>query len=151
MTLSRGIAILKTAILCAVINNNILIYNIMANYSIKANLLKLKGAFFTNLKGRTTTKRCLIIPVDDAGLYVGEKGIYINLTAIELQNPQYQDTHCVKVSYDRDTYEKMTEEERNSLPILGGMRKFERQASEMNASTQLDANQSVDNYDDLPF
>lgn len=42
-------------------------------------------------------------------------------------------------------------EERKSLPILGGMRKFERQASEMSVSSQLDANQSVDNYDNLPF
>ena len=43
----------------------------MANFSIKTDLLKLKGAFVTNLKGKTATKRCLIIPVDDAGLFIG--------------------------------------------------------------------------------
>ena len=46
----------------------------MGNFSIKEDLLKLKGAFITNFKGRTETKRCLVIPVDDSGLYVGEKG-----------------------------------------------------------------------------
>lgn len=51
----------------------------MGNFSIKEDLLKLKGAFITNFKGRTETKRCLVIPVDDSGLYVGEKGVYLNL------------------------------------------------------------------------
>lgn len=45
----------------------------MGNFSIKEDLLKLKGAFITNFKGRTETKRCLVIPVDDSGLYVGGK------------------------------------------------------------------------------
>ena len=53
------------------------------NYSISLNLSHLDGAVFTNLKGKTTTKRCLIIPIDDAGLYAGEKGIYLNLVAYE--------------------------------------------------------------------
>ena len=84
----------------------------MANYSIKTDLLKLKGAFVTNLRGKTATKRCLIIPVDEAGLFVGEKGVYLNLTAIEMQNPKFSETHCVKVSLDKERYDAMTEEER---------------------------------------
>lgn len=54
----------------------------MSNSSIKVNLLQLKGAFVTNLKGKTATKRCLVIPVDDANIYVGQKGCYLNMTAI---------------------------------------------------------------------
>lgn len=46
----------------------------MANYSIKTDLLKLQGAFVTNIKGKTTTKRCLCIPIDGSGLFLGEKG-----------------------------------------------------------------------------
>lgn len=47
----------------------------MGNFSIKEDLLKLKGAFITNFKGRTETKRCLVIPVDDktAGFMSGKK------------------------------------------------------------------------------
>lgn len=122
----------------------------MANYSIKTDLLKLKGAFVTNLKGKTATKRCLIIPVDEANLYVGEKGVYLNMTAIEMREPKYSETHCVKQSLDRERYEAMTDEERNAQPILGGMKQLERKATEMNVTGMVDG-ESMINNDDLPF
>ena len=123
----------------------------MANFSIKTDLLKLKGAFVTNLKGKTATKRCLIIPVDDAGLFIGEKGVYLNLTAIEMREPKYQDTHCVKVSLEKERYDAMSEEERNAQPIIGGMRQLERQAAEMPVTSTLDGSQVLGDDDDLPF
>ena len=123
----------------------------MANFSIKIDLLKLQKAFLTNLKGKTATKRCLIIPVDEAGLYVGEKGVYMNLTAIEMREPKYSETHCVKVSLDKERYEAMSDEERNALPIIGGMRQLERRAVEMSVTGQVDGSQSIEGYDDLPF
>lgn len=123
----------------------------MANYSIKTDLLKLKGAFVTNLKGKTTTKRCLIIPVDEAGLFVGEKGVYLNLTAIEMQNPKYSETHCVKVSLDKERYDAMTEEERQAQPIIGGMKQLERKQSEMPVTGQIDGSQAFEDDNDLPF
>lgn len=123
----------------------------MANFSIKTDLLKLKGAFVTNLKGKTATKRCLIIPVDDAGLFIGEKGVYLNLTAIEMREPKYQDTHCVKVSLDKERYDAMSEEERNAQPIIGGMRQLERQAAGMPVTSTLDGSQVLGDDDDLPF
>lgn len=93
----------------------------MANYSIRIDLQKLAGAFVTNLKGSTAVKRCLVIPVDDAGLYVGEKGVYLNVKAHEMQEERFGDSHCIKQSIDKARYETMTEEERRALPILGGM------------------------------
>lgn len=57
----------------------------MENYGIKIDLLKLKGAFMRNLKGTNAVKRCLILPVDECdGVFLGEKGCYLNLTAIGL-------------------------------------------------------------------
>lgn len=95
----------------------------MANYSIKTDLLKVKGAFVTNIKGKTATKRCLCIPIDDSGLFLGKQGCYLNMTAIEMQNPQFSDTHCIKVSFDKEVYEKMTEEEkRHSQSSVGFIR-----------------------------
>lgn len=122
----------------------------MANFSIKTDLLKLKGAFVTNLKGKTATKRCLIIPVDDAGLFIGEKGVYLNMAAIEMNESRYGDTHCVKVSLPKDMVERMTEEERKAIPILGGMHPLQSQAQQMAVRGQLDAT-VVMNEDDLPF
>lgn len=123
----------------------------MANYSIKTDLLKLKGAFVTNLRGKTATKRCLIVPVDEAGLFVGEKGVYLNLTAIEMQNPKFSETHCVKVSLDKERYDAMTEEERQAQPIIGGMKQLERKQSEMAVTGQIDGSQAFEDDNDLPF
>ena len=119
----------------------------MANYSIKTDLLKVKGAFVTNIKGKTMTKRCLCIPVEDSGLFLGQKGCYLNMTAIEMQNPRYQDTHCIKVSYDKEVYAQMTEEERKAQPIIGGMHELKAAPQEhMEVDTYF-----APNDDDLPF
>lgn len=76
-----------------------------------------------NLKGTMTTKRCLIIPVDDCeSIFLGEKGCYLNMTAIELENPQYSDTHCIKGDIPKERREQMTREQLRELPILGGMK-----------------------------
>lgn len=117
----------------------------MSNLSVKVNLLRLQGAFVTNLKGKTATKRCLVIPVDDAHLYIGQKGCYLNLTCIEMQNSQYGDTHCVKQNFDKSVYESMTEEERRAMPIIGSLRPLEKQQA------ALDASNIVETDDDLPF
>ena len=125
----------------------------MSNFGIKIDLLKLKGAFLKNIKGKTTTKRCLIIPVDDCdGMFLGEKGCYLNLNAIEMQNPQYNDTNCVKVNISKEQREAMTEEQRNAVPILGGLRPLERKQETMQVNGTLGAD-AFDPYDgeDLPF
>ncbi len=123
----------------------------MANFAIKADLLKLKGAFVTNIKGKTATKRCLCIPTDESGLFLGKQGCYLNMTAIEMQNPQYSDTHCIKVSHDREVYERMTEEERAAQPIIGGLHELKRKPQ---AAVDLTASNNpymVGAEEDLPF
>ena len=70
----------------------------MGNFGIKIDLLKLKNSFVTNLKGKAATKRCLVIPIDDSGVYLGEKGVYLNLTAVEMREQRYGDTHVLKQS-----------------------------------------------------
>ena len=91
----------------------------MANFGIRIDLLKIRGAFMRNLKGQTATKRCLIIPVDDCdGVFLGEKGCYLNLTAIEMQNPQFNDTHCIKPDIPKEQREAMTTEEQRAIPAF---------------------------------
>lgn len=126
----------------------------MANYSIRVDLLKVAGAFVTNLKGSTATKRCLVIPVDDAGLYVGEKGVYLNIKALEMQEERYGDSHCIKQSIDKAKYEAMSEEERRALPILGGMHALQAPAQQMPPSNTptVDSFTVAGNGDEeLPF
>ena len=89
------------------------------NYSEKIDLLKLKDAFLANMKGRTATKKCVIIPVEDNFIFIGEKGVYLNLTCIELRDKKYQ-SFVVKLEIPEEIREKMSEDERKAQPIIDG-------------------------------
>lgn len=103
----------------------------MANYSMKHDLLKLQGAFVTNIQGRTATKRCLCIPIDESGLVLGQKGCYMSSVAIEMRDPKYTDTHCIKIDLPKEQKDAMTDEELNALPIIGGLHAIERKVDSM--------------------
>ena len=123
----------------------------MANYKLKIDLLKLKGAFMRNLAGKTTTKRCIIIPVDECdGIFIGEKGCYLSMTALEMREPKYNDTHCIKADIPKERREAMTEEQRNAVPILGGLHAMETQQ----ATTPVSGTPNQEDLaptEDLPF
>ena len=122
------------------------------NYGIKIDLLKLKGAFMRNLQGKSATKKCIIIPVDDCeGMFLGEKGCYLNMTAIEMQNPQYSDTHCIKPDIPKEQREAMSEEQRNAIPIIGGLHAIERQPQQMTVNATVGADAFAPDDEDLPF
>ena len=123
----------------------------MANFGLRIDLLKLKGAFMRNMKGNTATKRCLIIPIDDCpGIFLGEKGCYLDMTAIQLQDPKFKDTHCIKPDIPKDVREQMTEDSLRSIPILGGLHEIKVEQKQMAVSGSLD-NNSFDDKEDLPF
>ncbi len=119
----------------------------MPNYSIKLDLLKLKGASVIELKGRTATKKCVVIPIEDSNLYLGEKGVYLDIRATELQNPQYDDTYCLKQKLSKEAYNLLTEDEQKQIPIIGGMRPIERKRNTMNVTSSVDASSNSD----IPF
>jgi hypothetical protein len=120
----------------------------MPNFSIRHDLLQVKGAFVTNIKGKTETKRCLCIPIDEeSGLILGEKGCYLNTVAIEMREQKYVDTHCIKVDFPKEVKEKMTEEELRATPIIGGLHAIVKTVKPMPVTTKSE----VENADDLPF
>ena len=125
----------------------------MANFGIRIDLLKLQGAFLRNLKGKAETKRCLIIPVDDdPSLFLGEKGCYLNMTAIELENPQYKDTHMIKGDLPKEVREAMTDEQQRATPILGNLRPIQpKPQATMNVGGEAPFQQIDADGDDLPF
>lgn len=122
----------------------------MANYGIKLDLLKLKGACVTNLKGRTATKKCLVISIEDSDLFLGEKGCYLDCTAIEIKEPKFSDTHCIKQSLPKEKYDAMSEEERQAMPIIGGLKQLEpKPQAQMAVNSSMEV--AVDSYDEVPF
>ena len=108
------------------------------------------------IQGRGEVLRCLVIPIEENNIFVSTddnnrpKAAYLDLTAWALQNPKYDETHMIKQSLPKEVREKMTDEEKKAMPILGGMRpvSFEVQ----NAATTCDAPfAQTQNLDDLPF
>lgn len=121
------------------------------NYRIRVNLLKLQGAFIKDIQGKSETKRCIVIPVDAGGMFLGDKGCYLSLAAIEMREPKFNDTHCVKPALSKDALDVMTPDQKANIPILGGLRAVtpapERPSNHWSASDfSTDANSG-----DLPF
>ena len=127
----------------------------MASYSIKVDLKKMRETGLVNIKGKDgRTRECIVIPTDvNREIYVGNKGIYLNLTAIETKEvSKFGHSHFIKGNVDKEAFESMSKEERESQPILGNMKAIERRDSKMPAVEISDASISVaDGEEDLPF
>ena len=128
----------------------------MTDFNGKLNLLKLKRDGIMQIQGRTGVLRCLVIPVEDNNIFVTTdennhpKAAYIDLTAWELKNPKYDETHMIKQSLPKEVREKMTDEEKKAIPILGGLKPviFESQNAASSCAAPIAQTQ---NSDDLPF
>ena len=119
----------------------------MENFSLKVNLLKLRNTVVAMVPGRRETKRCVIVPVDDNHLFVGEKGVYLDLSGIEMRERRFDDTHVLKQNLPREVYQGMSDEERREMPIVGTMRPMvtERREVEVSGTARVDAGE------DWPF
>lgn len=92
----------------------------MSNISMKVNLTQLKHVKRT-LKGESGDVECLIIPIKENDLFVGEKNISINLSAFKIKEKKTDSkaTHIVKQQLSKELYDLLSTEEKRSLPILG--------------------------------
>lgn len=135
----------------------------MGNISIKLNICQLAHVQ-REMTGKDGKKiKVLIIPVEENKLYVGEKGVYLDITAIEIKDrskfsADQKDTHLLKQNIAKNVYDGMTEDQRNSMPILGNAIQWGRQEATPVVSQSL-SESAVDAYndsnseeaDDLPF
>lgn len=105
-----------------------------------------------NIEGKTAKKRCLVIPIqDNPGIFVGERGVYLNATAIEQEEPKFEDTHFIKPDIPKEMREKMSEEERRQVPIIGSLKKAVYQRTEVAASGTITRDALEESADALPF
>lgn len=128
----------------------------MTDFNGKLNLLKLKRAGIMQIQGRTKVLRCLVIPVEDNNIFVTTdennhpKAAYLDLTAWELKNPKYEETHMIKQSLSKEIREKMTDDEKKAMPILGGLKPANFEAQ--NGASTCDAPfAQAQDLSDLPF
>ena len=92
----------------------------MSNISTKINLAGLKHSVRT-IKGKTGDLECLIIPIEANNLFKGTKGVYLDLQGFEIKNKvnDSKDTHLVKQSLMKEVYEKLSDEDKKAMPVLG--------------------------------
>lgn len=102
----------------------------MTNFSAKIDLLKLRGAMVAPLKFGEKEEQCLIIPIAGSALFEGKQGLYLDMTAVEMREQRFGDSHFVKQSLPRDEYLAMSKEERDAQPILGSLRSIEQRSQQ---------------------
>ncbi|MDR1630305.1 MAG: hypothetical protein LBS36_08880 [Oscillospiraceae bacterium] len=105
------------------------------NLNINLNLRALKNTVIVNVPGKTATKKCLAIPLEDNDLFVGEKGIYLNLSAQRNYNLCDGKTHLIIQG----------KKVHKNVPVLGDAKLFG------NVSKAVTPEPTVVPDDDLPF
>lgn len=120
----------------------------MSRISGRINLAQLDGAVRT-MKGKEGDVDCLVLPITQNFLFKGEKGIYLDLIAFELdpakRNVDSKDTHLVKQSLSKKDRELMSEDEIRAMPILGNLAVWSDEAPVKSDMTP------APEKDDLPF
>lgn len=95
--------------------------------------------------GKGGTFDCLVIPIAENNLYVSEKNeIFINLVGWESGKLKNNQTHLLKQSFDREVMEKMTDDQKKELPILGHISPKPEKREEATEQYEPES-------DDLPF
>lgn len=125
----------------------------MAHLTFSLNLMKLKNAGISCLSSARSgiSKKCLIIPIEDNKLSVTEKGVYLNLIAFESDKLENQ-SHLIKQSFSKEELEKMSENSKQSYPILGGInRPLEPTGETYTSPAKTEANIEKAPINDLPF
>lgn len=127
------------------------------NYGIHFNALKYVNSGVLNIKRRSETKRCLVVPIEDNHLFesVNEDGspkaVYLDLNAFALREPKYEQTHIVKQSLPKDVRESMTKEQLDAMPILGGMKPLVNPSANAATASNVPFAQPTEDDSDLPF
>lgn len=122
----------------------------MSKISGKLNLLNLHGVV-KMIKGQSGMVECIVIPLEINSLFKGEKGIYLDIIAFEVdpakRNAESKDTHLIKQSFPKDVRDLMSEDDLKKLPILGNLQVW----GESSGSAPVSSSQTLSEEDDLPF
>lgn len=109
----------------------------LSNFNIEIDLLKLKGAKVQDIRGRSETRRCIVIPIDnetgtvkDSYYTRNERGelitvplesVTLRLTAFELRDKSRGNSHLIKPAFSRQVNELMTDKQRRQIPFIGAI------------------------------
>lgn len=132
----------------------------MEGHNVKINYAKLTDAYAGVVNTPKGNKMCVVIPVEENHIFLSQKGgIYQDFTALKLYEPKYGQTHQLKAKVPADKYRAMTKEERDRLPIVGGLQPLfpnnnenqqAQQAQPQQTTQRVQPNKPID-ANDLPF
>lgn len=91
----------------------------MANYTLNVNLLKIDGASLQT--NPTTGKRAIVIPVDEADIFINESNTaaYLGMNMYESRNSQYGDSHSLKLKFSKATIDRIGVDAIKAKPFIG--------------------------------
>ena len=125
------------------------------NYQLKIDIKKLNRTFVYQIQGRTEKVECLCIPVSE--FYAGKNGeLYCTLAIQERQTVgTYGDTHFAKQQLEKEAYNRLSDEQKRAIPIIGNMQpsKFANQSKIETVQDEvvLLPSETSQQTDDLPF
>lgn len=113
--------------------------------ALKHVLMEKKGKSGNMVKG-------IFIPIDANLIQEHESGgKYLNIVAFEMEEAKEWATHIVKQSFKKEVREKMTEEEKKAVPILGNLKTGPfTPPADVNDAGEGET-YDADGSDDLPF
>lgn len=133
----------------------------MENFQGSIDLLKLKNACVINVNGDNGAKKGIFIPFEDNNVFVTRyetntaKAAYLGFAAFKSRKPgKFGDTHVIKLSFNKESLSKMSEEEKRLIPIIGNMKPLEKS----NPRKEVEATETIttvsnkkEDDDSLPF
>ena len=117
-------------------------------YYANIELNKFKNAFVADIKGKTATKKCVCIPIEDNDLYCGDKTISASMVAYETD--KFGHSHSLRQSVSAERFKTMADDEKKLIPYLGHMKT--KVAEVLTSAAEVEPeNIETSNGDDLPF
>jgi hypothetical protein len=75
------------------------------------------------MKSASGEIECIIIPINQNHFVNGEKGIYLDIQAYELNEKKTdsKDTKLIKQGFPKEVFDAMSDKEKKTTPILGNL------------------------------
>jgi len=122
----------------------------MSNISGKLNLASLQHVIEKRKTKSGDMIDVITLPIKNNNLFLSEKGnVFFDLIAFEVapDKRKNEDTHLVKQSLDKAVMDKMTEEQKKAMPIIGNLKVW----GQSEPTPSAPAADIPESTDDLPF
>ena len=118
----------------------------MANYTLNVNLLKIDGASLQT--NPTTGKRAIVIPVEEADIFINESNTaaYLGMNMYESRNSQYGDSHSLKLKFSKATIDRIGVDAIKAKPFIGSAKEKQPYGQQPAQSQTASAPSNNDNW-----